>query len=73
MASKSNLKGVSLDKVDVAGKSANVANAVQNRVNEMQLQQAKALNKIYEREAAKAVTEDEEDVVRKQLAELRTW
>jgi len=73
-ASKSKLKGVSLDKVDVAGKSANVANAVQNRVNEMKSQQAKALNEIREREAAKAVAEDEEDVVRKQLEpKIKAW
>lgn len=61
---KPKLKGVSLDNVNLAGKSANVASAVQERVNEMKSSQQKALKEIRDREASKKKSEDEEDEVR---------
>ena len=72
--SKTKLKAVSLDKVNLAGKSANVASAVQNRVNEMKSSQEKAVNEMREREAAKLKSEDEEDKVRQRLEpKIRAW
>lgn len=41
-ASKPKLRAISLDNVNLAGKSANVANAVQNRVQEMKDSQEKS-------------------------------
>eukprot|EP00553_Chaetoceros_curvisetus_P002087 CAMPEP_0204625526 /NCGR_PEP_ID=MMETSP0717-20131115/11270_1 /ASSEMBLY_ACC=CAM_ASM_000666 /TAXON_ID=230516 /ORGANISM="Chaetoceros curvisetus" /LENGTH=499 /DNA_ID=CAMNT_0051641249 /DNA_START=28 /DNA_END=1527 /DNA_ORIENTATION=+ len=73
-ANKPKLKGVSLDNVNLAGKSAAVATAVQSRVNEMKTSQQKALNEIREREAAKKKSEDEEDVVRRRLEpKIKAW
>lgn len=71
---KTKIQAVSLDNVNTAGKSAAVANAVQNRVNEMRESQEKALNEIREREAAKAKVEAEEDVVRQKLEpKIKAW
>ncbi len=73
-ANKPKLKGVSLDNVDLSGKSAAVATAVQSRVNEMKTSQQKALNEIREREAAKKKSEDEEDLVRQRLEpKIKAW
>jgi hypothetical protein len=73
-ASKTNLKAVSLDNVNTAGKSANVASAVQNRVNDMKESQEKALKEMREREAAKLEGEAEEDVVRQKLEpQIKAW
>jgi len=71
---KPKLKGVSLDNVNLAGKSANVASAVQGRVNEMKTSQQKALKEIREREASKKKSEDEEDEVRRKLEpKIKVW
>lgn len=71
---KTKIQAVSLDNVNTAGKSAAVANAVQNRVNEMRESQEKALKEIRDREAAKAKTEAEEDVVRQKLEpKIKAW
>lgn len=71
---KTKIQAVSLDNVNTAGKSAAVANAVQNRVNEMRESQEKALQEIRDREAAKAKLEAEEDVVRQKLEpKIKAW
>lgn len=74
MPSRTKIKGVSLDNVNMAGKSASVMNAVQNRVNEMKESQEKALKEIREREAEKMRAEAEEDVVRQKLEpKIKAW
>lgn len=73
-SNKPKLKGVSLDNVNLAGKSAEVASAVQSRVNEMKESQEKALKEIREREAAKAKSESDEDLVRQKLEpKIKAW
>jgi len=73
-SSKTKIKAVSLDNVNTAGKSANVANAVQNRVNEMKASQGKALKEMRDREAAKVKGEAEEDLVRQKLEpKIKAW
>jgi len=73
-SSKPKMKPVSLDNVDTAGKSANVANAVQNRVNDMKESQDKALQEMRDREASKAKGEAEEDLVRQKLEpKIKAW
>jgi len=72
--SKTKIKAVSLDNVNTAGKSANVANAVQNRVNDMKESQEKAVKEMRERDAAKLEGEAEEDVVRQRLEpQIKAW
>lgn len=73
-ASKPKLKAVSLDNVNLAGKSANVANAVQNRVKDMKDSQEKALKEMRDREAEKVKGEEEEDEVRQRLEpKIKAW
>ena len=73
-SSKPKLAAVSLDKVNTAGKSAGVANAVNKRVNDMKQSQAKAVNEMREREAAKDKVESEEDSVRQRLEpQIKAW
>ena len=68
------VKGISLDAANTIGKSANVAAAVQTRVNEMQQNQAKAVQQIRDREEAKKKAESEEDVVRQRLEpKIKAW
>ena len=73
-ASKPKVKGISLDQANTIGKSANVAAAVQSRVNEMKSSQEKALAQIREREEAKKKSEAEEDIVRQKLEpKIKAW
>lgn len=73
-ANKSTLKGVSLDNVNLAGKSREVAQAVQERVADMKNAQQKALDEIRTREEAKKKAEDEEDIVRQKLEpRIKEW
>lgn len=71
---RSTLKGVSLENVSVAGKSREVAQAIQERVSDMKNAQQKALDEIREREEAKKKAENEEDVVRQKLEpRIKEW
>lgn len=71
---RSNLKGVSLDNVNLEGKSREVAAAVQERVADMKNAQQKALDEIREREEAKKMAENEEDAVRQKLEpKIKAW
>ena len=73
-SAKPKLKGVKLDQVNTVGKSANVAAAVQTRVNDMKKSQQKAVNQIREREEAKAKEQGEEDIVRQKLEpKIKAW
>lgn len=68
------VKGISLDASNTIGKSANVAAAVQTRVNEMKQSQAKAVQQIRDREEAKKKAESEEDTVRQKLEpKIKAW
>lgn len=67
-------KAVSLDKVNTTGKSADVAAAVNQRVNDMKESQEKAVTQIRDREEAKKKSEAEEDVVRQKLEPtIKIW
>lgn len=71
---KSKVVGIKLDGSSAAGKSANVQQAVNKRVNDMKEQQAKALQEVREREAKKKQAEEEEDVARKALEpKIKAW
>ena len=71
---KQNIKGISLDNVDTAGKSAQVAAAVHARVNDMKESQQKAKQELKEREEQKKIAENEEDEVRKRLEpKVKAW
>lgn len=73
-SNSSNIKGISLDSVNTAGKSAHVAAAVHSRVSEMKESQAKAVAQIREREQAKKMNEAEEDTVRQKLEPMiKAW
>jgi len=68
------IQGISLDEMNTAGKSVEVAAAVQSRVNEMRESQKKAVTEIREREEAKKTAEAEEDLVRQQLEpKIKAW
>mmetsp|Transcript_7903 Transcript_7903/g.22803 ORF Transcript_7903/g.22803 Transcript_7903/m.22803 type:complete len:506 (-) Transcript_7903:17-1534(-) len=66
--------GISLDPTNAVGKSSNVQAAVNKRYNDMKEEQDKALKELREREAAKKLAEDEEDLARKQLEpKIKAW
>ena len=68
------VKGISLSTTNAIGKSANVQAAVHARVAEMQSSQQKDLTELRNREAAKAQSDAEEDVVRQRLEpKLKAW
>jgi len=68
------VKGISLSRSNAVGKSANVQNAVEARVNEMENSQQKAINELRSREAEKAKAESDEDVVRQRLEpKIKAW
>lgn len=71
---KTKVVGIKLDGLSAVGKSSKVQNAVNKRVNDMKIQQEKALQEVREREAKKKQEEEEEDVVRKQLEpKIKEW
>jgi len=68
------VKGISLDRSNAAGKSANVAAAVHARINDMEGAQQKAIQELRAREAQKANADNEEDLVRQRLEpKLKAW
>jgi hypothetical protein len=68
------VKGISLDPANAIGKSAHVAAAVNQRVNEMKHSQQKAVQEIRQREFEKKQSESEEDVVRQKLEpKIKAW
>ena len=68
------VRGISLSRSNAVGKSANVQNAVEARVNEMENSQQKAINELRTREAEKAKAESDEDVVRQRLEpKIKAW
>ena len=68
------VKGISLSRSNAVGKSANVQNAVEARVNEMENSKQKAINELRTREAEKAKAESDEDVVRQRLEpKIKAW
>ena len=68
------VKGISLSTTNAIGKSANVQAAVHARVAEMESSQQKALTELRNREAAKAKSDAEEDLVRQRLEpKLKAW
>ena len=68
------VKGISLSRSNAVGKSANVQNAVEARVNEMENSKQKAINELRSREAEKAKAESDEDVVRQRLEpKIKAW
>ena len=68
------LKGIRLEASNAVGKSESVANAIRDRVAEMQQSQQQAVSELREREAAKASADAEEDAVRIRLEpKLRAW
>ena len=68
------VKGISLSRSNAVGKSANVQNAVEARVNEMENSKQKAINELRSREAEKAQADADEDVVRQRLEpKLKAW
>ena len=68
------VKGISLSRSNAVGKSANVQNAVEARVNEMEILKQKAINELRTREAEKAKAESDEDVVRQRLEpKIKAW
>lgn len=71
---KPNIKAVSLDNVNTAGKSAAVAQAINARVNEMKSAQQKALQEVRQREEQKKQSESQEDEVRQRLEpKIKAW
>lgn len=72
--SKPKVKGISLDASNTVGKSAHVASAMRERVNNMEAAQQKALNDIRERESKKKQDADEEDQFRQKVDPLiKEW
>lgn len=68
------VKGISLSRSNAVGKSANVQNAVEARVNEMENSKQKAIHELRTREAEKAKAESDEDVVRQRLEpKIKAW
>ena len=68
------VKGISLSRSNAVGKSANVQNAVEARITDMEDSQQKAIAELRTREAEKAKAENEEDVVRQRLEpKLKAW
>jgi len=66
--------GIKLDPSSAVGKSKNVQDAVNKRVNDMQKSQQKAVEEIRHREAAKKSDDAEEDTARKQLEpRIKAW
>mmetsp|Transcript_27968 Transcript_27968/g.65759 ORF Transcript_27968/g.65759 Transcript_27968/m.65759 type:complete len:475 (-) Transcript_27968:304-1728(-) len=66
--------GVKLDMSNAAGKSAQVQQAMQARVNEMNATAQKAVNEVKNREAVKKKREDEEDAIRVHLEpKIKAW
>jgi hypothetical protein len=73
-APKAKVVGIKLDGSSAAGKSVDVQAAVSKRVNDMQEQQAKAVNEMRAREAKKKNDDDEEDIIRRQLdPKIKIW
>ena len=71
---KAKTVGISLDPANAVGKSANVQNAVNARVNEMKKSQQKALQEVRQREEKKKQDEAEEDSVRRKLEpKIKAW
>jgi hypothetical protein len=73
-APKQNIKGISLENANTAGKTASVAAAMNDRVNDMKASQAKAKQEFKAREEYKKNAENEEDEVRKRLEpKVKVW
>merc|ERR1712043_10624 len=67
MGAKPKVKGISLDASNTVGKSAHVATAMLERVNNMEAAQQKALKDMREREAKKKQDADDEDQFRQKI------
>ncbi|KAL7429791.1 hypothetical protein ACHAXM_001887 [Skeletonema potamos] len=68
------IQGISLSTTNAIGKSAKVQAAVHARVAEMESSQQKAIAELRTREAAKAKSDAEEDLVRQRLEpKLKAW
>ncbi|KAL3800949.1 hypothetical protein ACHAWO_001550 [Cyclotella atomus] len=68
------LKSITLDASNAIGKSANVANAINARVQQMEDSKQKAISELRQREAQKASADAEEESVRIRLEpKLKAW